>query len=256
LCAASLAIVAAPAVSAPAKAQPGGQAGPGSRASIRPHRGKPFVPALGDWEGTVNGFPASFDLRYDGSRSGQKYGFDDVVALSPDVCPVTGTRYEVDVIASLRQTRLGGAGSLGLDGFGFGGGFTGAKTASLSKAYHLGSCSGRLTWRMHPSRRQPVQDGTWKLSFTDGESSQFQVVGRGRLATPITLPDELARCNQVSGEVATFIAANGAAKVSQPNVRLSMTFSRRSATGRLNGGGHGCPGGPFRLNAKLLQSST
>jgi hypothetical protein len=246
---AALGIVAAPAISA-AGARRSNSSGQAARPSIKPHRGRPFVPVTGDWEGSVDGFPASFEVTYDAAGQPTPYGVQDIVALQPNSCPVLASRYAGNLISSSqRPVSVNGAGFLKLKGFGFAGNLTGARGASLSRDYHTGSCGGRLTWQLHPAHRRLIQDGVWKLNFADGESSRFSVVGAGRLATGIKLPAELARCNGLSGGLDLFIGAGGIAATTQPDLRASMTFTRARASGQLI---DGCATEPF--SAKLLRT--
>jgi hypothetical protein len=234
----ALALVASPALSAQAP-------------TINPGQGKPFVPTLGDWEGTANGFPASFSLVHTNRGGVRGYGINDVVALRPNGCPTASYRYSEAVIQSKLGAPLGSGGSLGLSRFGFGGNFVGARSATMSGRYRSGSCSGKLSWNMHPAKRTLVQAGAWRVRFADGESGSFNVLASGRLASSIEVPSALTSCDGVTGAVDLFIGTSGLAKVSQPNVHASIQFGRRSATGVFNAGGQGCADGPFHFTASL-----
>lgn len=251
----ALTAVALPGLSSARPAAGGG--GGSSLPVIRAHRGKPFVPILGDWDGTVNGFPASFQLRYDTSlpqRAGRpQYGLMHVVVLRPNACPRSASHYAEMLVDGKLASEVGNWGSLGLARFQLGGSFTRRRSATLSSRYALASCRGTLTWIMHPANRRPVNDGTWNVHFSGGEAGEFTVHGGGRLAASITLPHALIACNGLQGAVDVFIAPNGAATVSQPGLRLTMQFSRRTASGKLNAGGHGCQGGPIRFTASQKQ---
>jgi hypothetical protein len=222
---------------------------------IRPHTGKSFIPVLGNWEGTANGFPASFDLRYDSKlphrRGVPQYGITQLVTLRPSTCPVTRSRYRETLVTGRNPTEVGGFGSLGLTRFGFAGSFTKGTAAALSARYRNGSCSGTQVWHMRPVMRSRVDDGAWRLQFRDGESDIFNVQAGGRLATSIKLPQALTACNGIEGNVDLFIAANGRAQLSQRDVRVTMSFSRKTATGQLDAGGHGCSHGPINFTAKI-----
>jgi hypothetical protein len=225
---------------------------PAALPSITTRKGEAFLPTLGDWDGTVNGFPASFELTYDASMTQPpgtpQYGLLHVVVLRPNVCPPTPGHYAESVVDGKLSSKIGKYGSLGLSRFSFGGGFTGPRTATLSSHYNAGGCSGNLIWHMHPARRRPVDAGTWTLKFAGGESTPFTVLAGGRLATSIGLPKALTDCNGLEGAVDVFIAPNGVAKITQPSLKLTMRFSRRTASGQLNSGG-GCAGGPIRFTA-------
>jgi hypothetical protein len=221
--------------------------------TIGAHKGKPFVPILGNWDGTVDGFAASFQLRYDKTlpqRAGTpQYGLMHVVLLRPNACPRSSSRYAEQLVDGQTASEIGPWGSLRLSRFALTGGFSGRRSAELSARYKLASCSGALTWNMHPANRPQVNDGTWNLQFRNGQSGKFTVLGGGRLATSITLPSALTACNGLQGAVDLFIVANGSAKLSQSDLRMTVQFSRRTASGQLNAGGRGCEGGPIRFTA-------
>jgi hypothetical protein len=221
---------------------------------IMSRTGKPFIPVLGDWEGTVNGNPASFQLGYDTSfhrpNGLPSYGVGRVVAFLPSTCPAVASYHSESLINGAMSNNLGRYGGLGLSRFGFGGLFTGKRSATLTHGYAVKSCRGRLTWHMHPSNRLPVTTGGWKLQYTGGQSAAFSVGAGGRLAAAIPLPRALAKCNGARGAVDLFIEPSGRASISQSSlVRLSMRFSKRRASGQLNAGGRGCAGGPIRFTA-------
>jgi hypothetical protein len=226
------------------------------KSPIRPHKGKSFIPILGNWEGTANGFPASFDLRYDpklpARRGVPQYGITQLVTLRPSTCPVTRSRYRETLVTGRIPTEIGGFGSLGLTRFGFAGSFAKGTAAALSAHYRSGSCSGTQVWHMRPVMRSQVDDGMWRLQFRDGESDIFDVQAGGRLATSIKLPQALTACNGIEGNVDLFIAANGQAQLSQRDVRVTMSFSRKTASGQLDAGGRGCSHGPIHFTAKTL----
>jgi hypothetical protein len=155
------------------------------------------------------------------------------------------------VLSSRLVNPLGRSGSLGLSRFGFGGDLLGARSATLSRGYRIGSCSGTLTWHMRPGVRRPIQGGLWRLRYADGGSSGFRVQAGGRLATKIDIPAALTSCNGVSGQVDLFIGPGGQASLSQRRLKVSIHFSRRAGTGQIDGGS-GCSNGPlrFRVSAR------
>ena len=226
-----------------------GPVSPAPKPTITPPGGAPFLPTLGDWEGTANGFPASFQLLYDPHSS--SYEFKDMVLLQPNGCPVSSWHYSEGLVSPHRLRTLRRDGTYGLTNAGLGGGLTGPHSALLTHSYNAGSgsCSGALKWKLHPAQRRTVQDGTWKLQFADGESKKFTVLAGGRLATSIGLPSELASCRGPSGAVDLFIAANGQARVSQPDVAVSLKFSATSASGEITVPGGSCP--RFTMTASL-----
>jgi hypothetical protein len=224
-----------------------------SRPPITLRSGQSFRPTLGDWEGTANGLPASFQLSYGRTRGSARYGIDQLVALRPATCPATAGRYAEDVIASTVATPLGAHGSLGLSRFTFGGSLSGARTATLTRPYHVAGCSRTLSWKMHPATRRAVSDGVWKASYGGG-SGTFHVLANGRLATAITVPSSITRCNGMAGKFDLFIGPNGTARISQPGLRATIQFTRRGGSGRINSDGAGCAGGPFRFRVSLKQA--
>jgi len=222
--------------------------------TIQGHKGKPFVPTQRDREGTVNGFPASFLLRHDTSLpqlpGRPQYGLTHIVALRPNACPANSAAYSEAVIDGQVSSQIGARASLGLSRFGFGGGFTGRRAATLSGRYKLKSCSGQLTWNMHPANRRQVNTGTWTVKFNGGATGKVTVLAGGRLATAFKIPSALTSCNGLEGAVDAFIAPNGTAKISNSVLTLAIQFSRRTATGQLNSGGSGCAGGPIKFTAR------
>jgi hypothetical protein len=222
--------------------------GSGKHPSISVAGGKRVVPALGDWEGIANGFPASFRLSYGPDANGNlNYGLQTLVALRPVGCPVSSSRYAEDVLSARRLNPLGPAGSLGLSRFEFGGALQGARTATLSTRYRIAGCSGTLTWQMRPATRTPVQDGVWRLHYPSGASSRFRVQAGGRLASQIDVPSALKRCNGVSGQYDLFIGPNGRGSISQHRLRASIRFTRRGGSGQIDGPAGGCANGPFHF---------
>jgi hypothetical protein len=230
-------------------AQPAGHAG--SRASITLRSGRSFRPTLGDWEGTVNGLPASFALSYGNTDRSQPYGIADLVAVRPAACPArTGHNVE-DVIAASVAAPLGAYGALGLGSFGLGGSLSGARSATLTRA---AVCGRTLSWNMHPASRRAVTDGVWTARYSGGGSTTFHVVGGGRLATAFVIPTALTRCNGLAGKLDIFVGPRGTATLSQSGLRVSIAFGRRSGSGRINSDGSGCAGGPFRFSVTLKKA--
>ena len=231
------------AISAPAASAP----------TIAPAHGQPFRPTLGDWEGTVNGFPVSFELGLTGSATTPHYAVNAIVALIPSGCPAVAYDYSEAVIDSQNGSPVGTKGQLSLTKFGYTGGFTGARTATLSTHYGAHRC-GQLNWTLHPAHRTAVQSGTWRLTFANGESSRFSVIGTGRLATGISLPRALATCNGTRGTIDLFITAAGRAATARPTVRASFKFTHTKATGHIDAGGKGCSARSLAFTAKRLSS--
>jgi hypothetical protein len=160
--------------------------------TVQPRAGRPFTPLQGDWEGTANGFAASFALVLDATRRQAagvpQYGIQDLVMLRPVTCPLSATHYGESILGGRRPSALGRYGALGLSRFGLQGAFTGTRSATLSGGYSLRGCHGTMTWHMHPAVRRTVADGTWTVHFADGEHSTFRVQASGRLARRSSSP--------------------------------------------------------------------
>ena len=221
---------------------------------IRPRTGHAFRPKLGDWEGTVDGFPASFQLSYDRSLPQHagvpQYGLSHIVMLRPAGCPPNADHYAETIIDGQTPGEIGGFGTLALTRFGIDGSFTGARTATFSTGYATSSsCTGHLIWHMRPAVRHTVDDGAWSARFRDGETERFAVMAGGRLATGFTLPRLMTACNGLSGGLDVFIGASGTARYAGTTLLATIRFGARSASGTLNAAGHGCPGGPVRFTA-------
>ncbi|HXD65984.1 MAG TPA: hypothetical protein VNV17_15280 [Solirubrobacteraceae bacterium] len=246
----------------PSSAQPTPNPAPSSPASathpakptppaIVPSHGRPFVPVQGDWEGTANGFTASFNLVLDAVRQQRagvpQYGIQDLVMLRPLACPPDPVHYGESIIGGRLPAVLGGHGALGLSRFGLGGGFTGRRAATLEGRYSLPSCRGTLTWHMHPAVRRTVANGSWMLRYSNGEHSTFHVQAGGRLATAIRLPAAIAACNGLEGTLDVFIGNRGGSSITQSGVSLRLRFANGKATGTLSASG--CKGGPLRVTA-------
>jgi hypothetical protein len=230
------------------------QASPAARTPITLRSGKSFRPTLGDWEGTINGLPASFELSYGHTSGAARYGLDDLVAVRPAGCPAIAGHYMEDVLASTVATPLGANGSLGLSRFKFGGSLSGARSATLTRTFRVGGCTRTLSWTMRPATRRTVTDGVWTAAYSGGGTSTLRVQAAGRLATAVTIPPAMTRCNGLAGKFDMFIGSNGTATLSQPGLRATIQFTRRGGSGRINSDGTGCGGGPFRFSVKLKQA--
>ncbi|MFZ1992933.1 MAG: hypothetical protein WAU75_02400, partial [Solirubrobacteraceae bacterium] len=206
--------------------------------AVRPTHGRPFIPVQGDWEGSADGFAASFNLILDAVRQQRagvpQYGIQDLVMLRPLACPPDPVHYRESILGGRQPSVLGDHGSLGLSRFGLQGAFEGERSATLHGRYSLPSCGGMLTWHMHPAVRRTVANGTWTVHYANGEHSAFRVQGGGRLATAIHLPRSIVSCNGLEGTVDVFIGTQGGATVTQSGVTLRLRFSNASATGTLS----------------------
>lgn len=219
--------------------------------AIQPKHGRPFIPVQGDWEGTANGFAASFSLVLDAvhqQRAGvPQYGIQDLVMLRPLTCPPDPAHYGESILSGRLPSGLGGRGSLGLSRFGLEGAFTGKRSATLQSGYSLHACHGMLAWPMHPAVRRTVANGTWMVHYPDGEHSTFHVRAGGRLATAIRLPNSIVACNGLQGTLDVFIGTQGGSAITQSGVTLKLRFSNGNAQGTLSA--TGCGGGPLRVTA-------
>lgn len=216
-------------------------------AQLTPAHGGPFAPVRGDWEGSADGFPVSFQVGTTGDAS-PRVTFDRLVALVPASCPVSASTYSEQIMDSTRPALVPANGTFKV--FAFSGAFTGPRTVKLSERYRSGRCTGTLRWTLHPARRTTVTDGTWRLRFAGGETATAHVAAGGRVLTGLRLPRALKACNGTSGNVDLFIGPSGRARLSSSAVRVAMRLARRSATGTVNAGGAGCRSGPISFTAR------
>jgi hypothetical protein len=218
--------------------------------AIQPPHGRPFIPVQGDWEGTANGFAASFNLVLDAVRQQRagvpQYGIQDLVMLRPLACPPDPAHYGESILGGRLPWAIGDHGSLGLSRFGLGGQLTAKRAATLNGRYALPSCHGTLSWHMHPAVRRTVANGIWTVHYSSGEHSTFQVRAGGRLATAIRLPRAIATCNGLQGTLDVFIGTQGGSAITQSGVTLRLRFANGHATGTLSA--PGCHG-PLRVTA-------
>lgn len=242
----------------------------GHRQALLGHGGRLFVPLTGDWEGEVDGLPASFQIVYKPGLAAlyhrSPYGVANLLMFLPTACPVSPIAYQEETIAEAPDlAMLEADGRYGLTKTeNVYGGLTGPHTAILSQPLDLyglleaDRCPTKLTWKMHPAERQPVSDGTWSLAFADGESATFIVSAGGRLARDIPLPAGLGTesCPGPSGGVDLFVHPNRTA--SQTDSRLGMAVnvkftSRSTAVGQfsLAAQGSSCPARTLTLTAHL-----
>ena len=218
--------------------------------AIQPTHGRSFIPVQGDWEGTADGFAASFNLVLDAvhqQRAGvPQYGIQDLVMLRPLSCPTDPAHYGEAILGGRLPSVLGDHGSLGLSRFGLDGQFTAKRSATLQGRYTLRACHRALTWHMHPAVRRTVANGTWTVHYPAGEHSSFHVRAGGRLATAIRLPRAIATCNGLEGTLDVFIGTQGGSAITQSGVTLKLHFANGHATGTLSASG--CKG-PLRVTA-------
>ncbi len=221
----------------------------GSGVSIRPPHRPAYSPTLGDWEGSVDGFPASFALARDAKvpRGDAGIGVSRLVAFAPSGCPVSPSHTSETVLNGRAPAHVRASGAI--TGLGLDGGLTGAHSATLRQAYRLGSCRGTLTWHMHPATRRSVSDGAWKLRFGTGAGASFDVTGGGRLAAAVPLPQSLGLCHGLTGTLDAFIGPTGDAVSVAGGLRITLAFAGDRATGTLLDRAAGCATRTIRLTA-------
>ena len=195
---------------------------------IQPLSGKSFIPTVGDWEGTADGFPASFELRYDPALRGQpgipRYGLSQIVIFLPSACPVNASRYRETFIEG-NPDQLGAHGSLQLAEFGISGRFGAAKAATMASRFALPACRGTLTWHMVPAARRRVDDGTWTARFTGGNQWAVHRGGRRAGCRRSRPPAAAGELQWRERRLNLFIGASGVSRYSSAVVRLKLTFS-------------------------------
>ena len=211
-------------------ARTGGPAG--ARAASAATR---LAPTVGDWEGVVDGFPASFAIARAPAYPGDlPFGYRDLVLLEPSTCPYSPSQ------AGESQVGFGGGvfplradGSFGLGGRGVHGGVTGARTAALWVREFFPpaekKCDRRLTWRFHPAHRLPVTDGSWVMRLSNGTSQSFQVNAGGRYASGIAYSSCVG-----AGDLGLFIPADGKARFDDGTEQLWLSFYKGRAAGTLS----------------------
>lgn len=225
------------------------------RVAIRPPHGRPFLPALGDWDGSASGYPLSFELLYRPAigrlyhRS--PYVFSDVTLVLPQVssqtpgCPASGVAGESFDEGLLEP--LGSGGRLVLPEKNVHLAIIGPRSARVSidatypaAAGFPAACNRTFTGTLHPARRSAVRDGTWTLRFQGGASSTFTVTGGGRLVSGVEVP---AACGlAMPGSLVLFIEPDGRASSAQAGVyAMSLDFTTSgSASAQLSLGGGQC----------------
>ncbi|MHB1538308.1 MAG: hypothetical protein ACYCUM_09295 [Solirubrobacteraceae bacterium] len=228
------------------------------RPPITPSSGAPFVPVLGDWEGTIGGYPVSLQLDYEPSLArryrGSPYAFEDLSLLVAEVnpalpgCPLTLPTGEV--IDERLPQPLAAHGAFKLASSEMSGGLTGARGASLSIAYSYpagggfsSECDRTLSGTLHPATRRQVEDGEWTMSFPGGQTETFEVEGGGRLASGIGFGPLTSSCATMPGSLVLFIHPDGSAGESRPGqFATSLVFTTGStATGAISlGTASGC----------------
>jgi hypothetical protein len=234
-------------------------------AALRPHGRRPFTPATGDWDGTLDGLHASFQLI--GYPRGTVYGAStfavrDLVYQRPATCPPSLTDPTLSTFVAYADAAppyvlIGGDGR-----FPFGtrspyGSITSPTRAQIILGWAVSApgsrakCSGQLRFAMAPAQRTPVSDGTWRLTARDGSGGSFTVRGAGRIAYGIPLSSITAQCpngttpGSFSGQAALFVDPDGTAseRVSGNGAQIAVSLrfdSPSSASGEYVATASGC----------------
>jgi hypothetical protein len=236
------------------------------RPAIRVH-GHRFVPVTGDWEGTADGYPASFELSYAPFYS-IPYGLNDLVRMAPADCPLGVFPPTSPVIDGGGLAELDPGGSLGAGQYNVHGGLTGARTATLwSKITYAGtapaSCFRRLTFRMHPARRTKVDDGTWAVRSTGAGAQKLSVTAGGRLASPLFIPPSTDVCypnyltppGELKDALQLFVGPSGVARsqFGYYGVTVTIRFRQTTFSGQFVINNQTCHDSTFPLRGSLTK---
>ncbi len=253
----------------------GARSAAGGAATLAPAGRAAFVPTVGDWDATLDGLHASFDLvRYPhGAVYGaSRYAIRDLVYQRPATCPPSltdPTRSTFVAFADAAPPYL----LVQRDGrFPFGtspyGSITAPTAAELAQSYTAGSagraCAVHLHFAFAPAARVPVDDGTWRLTAGDGSGGTFSVRGDGRIVYAIPLSSIVAQCSgsitpgSFSGELALFVEPDGSATETTSGNGAQITVSLRftsptSATGQYVATATGCTPTALAFRAALTR---
>lgn len=231
-------------------------------ATLAPARGAAFVPAVGNWDATLDGLHASFELvRYPhGAAYGaSRYAIRDLVYQRPATCPPSLTDPTLSTFVAFADAappylliRPDGRFPFGTSPYGS---ITGPTRAGITQSYVAvaggKSCPVHLHFTFAPAARVRVNDGTWRLTATDGSGGTFSVRGDGRIVYSIPLSSITARCSgeitagSFSGALALFVRPDGTATESTSGNGAEMTVSLHftsptSATGEYLATATGC----------------
>jgi hypothetical protein len=239
----------------------------------RPHRpalrlhGHRFVPVTGDWEGTADGYPASFQLLYEPGFS-IPYAVENLVRFEPGSCP-NGVYPSVSpLIDSEGPASMASTGSFGVGKYDVYGGLTGTRSAHLwSTISYEGTaqpgCLDRLDLHMHPAHRDRVRSGTWLLRYTD-VSQDVKVVGGGRIVEGIGIPPETDRCypnyitppSGLGDQLEAFIGPTGQASntFGYYGISVALNFEANTAAGQMVIHNQACPDASFPITASYTHS--
>ncbi len=231
-------------------------------ATLAPAGRAAFVPTVGNWDATLDGLHASFELvRYPhGAVYGAaRYAIRDLVYQRPQTCPPSLTDPTLSAFVAFADAappylliQTGGAFPFGTTPYGS---ITAPTRAEMTESYLAGSagktCPVHLHFAFAPVSRVRVDDGTWRLTATDGSGGTFSVRGDGRIVYAIPLSSIVAHCSgtitpgSFSGSLALFVHPNGSAAETTGGNGAQMTVSLRftsptSATGEYLATATGC----------------
>jgi hypothetical protein len=230
-------------------------------ATIAPKGHRAFAPTVGDWDGTLGGLRASFELvRYPrGTAFGASgYAIRDLVYQSPSTCPATKDPTQSTFVAYADQpppfVLVGKGGRFPFGTSSLYGSFGGATQATIDLSYSTGKgarCSGRLRFSLSPAHRVPATDGVWRLTGADGSVGTFTVRADGRIAYGLPLSSLTAQCSpgttpgSFSGQVALFVHPDGTGSEtvagSGNRISLSLRFvTPTTASGEYVASAPGC----------------
>jgi hypothetical protein len=270
----AIALAALWASGAAAAGKPGRSPAPLPATTIAAHGGHPFTPTVGDWDGTLGGLRASFDLvRYPHGRAfgASGYAIRDLVYQSPTTCPASLADPTLSTFVAYADSPppFVLVGTNGLFPFGtkpLYGSFSSATSATINEGYVTtgtgahARCTGTLRFALAPARRVPAADGVWRLTTQDGSGGTFSVRGAGRIAYGLPLSNLTAHCDSTTtpgsftGQVALFIHPDGTGTETVTGngakIALNLRFvSATTATGEYVASAAGCTSATLQFTA-------
>ncbi len=242
------------------------------RLPIFPRHGRPFVPAVGDWEGIAGGLAASFELAYEPSYAvfGTPHGYQDLITFglafspSPTGCPLSSSATGAGVIGEGDITPLGRGGVFPLAKLDVSGGVRSPTEATLTErlvwpsAPEYAACPKSWSWKLRPASRRAVRDGIWTVRLQNAETQTVEVKAGGRVIEGLAFPSAVGACQGPLGGADMFIAADGIASYSEPagQVGISLDFSSfDAASGQFSFAAAGCGTVTIAMTASLTKAS-
>jgi len=241
-----------------------------ARLPIRPRRGRPFVPALGNWEGVVEGHAASFELTYEPAYVAFRdspYGYEDLVSFAPayspsaGACPVSTSSTGFGVVGEHDITPLGAGGVFPLAKQDIFGGVVATAVASLRERFvwpherEFAACPAGFAWTLHPAPRREVRDGAWHVTI-GGEVQTVTVSGGGRVLANLGFPTVPGCGAGTLGSVDLYIPGDGVVGYAEPasGTALTLTFSSPvSANGQFTVSTAECGARTLAISAALAK---